>query len=365
MKNIPVIIVLMLAQVIFSQTQIKVMSYNLLDFPQAPPDNRENILKSILSNIQPDIFMVCELQTETGANTILNTSLQTTDNRYARAVFVNNRSTTYHNLQQLVFYNTQKLLLTGQSEIITSLRDINHYNFTLKTENMIANPIYLDVFVAHLKSSTGSSNENKRLDMVLDFTTSLASIPSNHFVIFGGDFNLYKNTEPAYQELLDITNAIVLVDPLNRPGNWHSNSTFKDIHTQSTRNSSFTDGLGNFFGAGGNLDDRFDFILMSKNLENNTNLHYVSGSYKSFGNNGNCFDKSINNINCTGVFSQEIRDNLYNMSDHLPVVMELETPENTLGIEQLQQIKPVLFTEGNIINTWLKMTTNIDLTGKQ
>ncbi len=366
MKKRLLLLVLLIGQIIFSQTQLKLMSYNLLDFPQAPPANRENNLKTILNNIQPDIFMVCELQTEAAANTILDTSLQTTDNRYARANFVINQSGSYPgDLQQLVFYNTKKLSLTGQLEIITSLRDINHYNFTLKTVNMSTNPIYLDVFVAHLKASTGTSNRNKRSAMVLDFTSTLSSIPSNHFVVIGGDFNLYTNTEPAYQELLDSTNAVILVDPLNRPSNWHNNSSFKDIHTQSTRNSSFTDGVGNFFGAGGNLDDRFDFILISKNLQTSTNLHYVTGTYKSYGNNGDCFNKSINDTSCTGTFSQATRDNLYNMSDHLPVIMELETPENTLSIKKQQYVQPIILSSGNIIKNWLQMTPTTDLTGKK
>jgi len=367
MKKYLSVLILLIGQIIFSQTQLKLMSYNLLDFPEAIPNPRENYLKNILDNIKPDVFMVCELETEAGANLILNTSLATSDNRYARANFVINQSGSYPgDIQQLVFYNTQKLNLTGQSEIITTVRDINHYNFTLKTVNMNINPIYLDVFVAHLKSSTGTSNKNKRRDMVLDFTSALASVPNSHFVVIGGDFNLYSNTEPAYQELLDTTNAIVLVDPLNRPGNWHNNSNFEDIHTQSTHTYTFyNDGAGNYYGAGGGLDDRFDFILMSKNLETSTDLHYVSGTYKSYGNNGNCFNKRINDISCTGIFSQETRDNLYNMSDHLPVIMELETPENTLGIEKQQLIKPIVFTRGNLINKWLEMTSTLNLAGSR
>jgi len=340
------------------------MSYNLLDFPTHIPNARENYLKNILDYVQPDIFMVCELQNEAAANLILNTSLATSDNRYARAVFVPNQSSSYQDLQQLAFYNTHKLELTNQTEVVTVVRDINHYTFKLKTVDEATNPIYLDVFVAHLKSSTGSSNESQRAEMAQDFTNSLGSIPSSHFVLIGGDFNLYTNTESAYQELLDNTNAIVLVDPINRPGNWHNNSSFSDIHTQSTHTYSFyNDGAGNYYGAGGGLDDRFDFILMSKNLETNTNLHYVSGTYKSYGNNGDCFNKNINDTSCSGTFSQTIRNNLYNMSDHLPVIMELETPENTLGIEKQQLIKPIVFTRGNIINNWLEMTSNIDLTG--
>lgn len=364
MKKNLFILSFFLSLTLFSQTQLKVMSYNLLDFPEEIPNPRENYLKNILDDIQPDIFMVCELETEAGADLILNTSLATTDNRYARAAFVGNQSSTYQGLQQLVFYNSHKLALTNQTEVITVVRDINHYTFKLKTVDVTTNPIFLEVYVAHLKSSTGTTNVNQRAEMAQDFTSSLGRIPSNHFVIIGGDFNLYKNTEPAYQELLDNTNAIVLVDPINKSGNWHNSNSYIDIHTQSTHTNQFYHLSSNCCGAPGGLDDRFDFILMSKNLQTSTDLHYVSGTYKAYGNNGNCFNKSINDTSCTGTYSQTIRDNLYNMSDHLPVVMQLETPQNTLAVKENQKLKSVIFTNGNLISNWLDLKFNTNFNGQ-
>lgn len=364
MKKTLLILSLFLAFTTNAQTRIKVMSYNLLDFPTQFPNDRFPYLTAILDNVQPDIFMVCELADAATADLILNNALRTQDDHYSRAVFTANTSSSYTDLQQLVFYDNHKLLLTAQTLIKTYIRDINHFTFKLKTENSASNPIYLDVFVAHLKSSTGAPYEGNRLDMVNSFTATLSSIPANHFVLIGGDFNLYTSSEPAYQKLLNATNAIVLVDPINRPGNWNSNSSFQDIHTQSTRGSSFTDGLGNYYGAGGYLDDRFDFILMSKNLQTSTDLHYVTNTYKAFGNNGNCYNKAINDASCSGTFSQTIRNNLYNMSDHLPVVMELETPENTLAVSLQSIAESVIFIRGNVVTDWLELKTPDNLKGQ-
>ena len=55
-----------------AQGTIKTMFYNLLEFPSAQPSNREQILMEILDNYEPDIFMVCELESEYGADLILN-----------------------------------------------------------------------------------------------------------------------------------------------------------------------------------------------------------------------------------------------------------------------------------------------------
>jgi len=74
----------------------------------------------------------------------------------------------------------------------------------------------------------------------------------------------------------------------------------------------------------------------------NPNLQYKTDSYKAYGNNGNCYNNNINDINCGGVYNQIIRDALYNMSDHLPVVMELETDQEIviLDIPQQQLAQP-------------------------
>ncbi len=345
-----------------AQETINTMFYNLLEFPDAPPSNRADILKTILDDYKPDLFMVCELKSEEGANAILNTSLHTNSNRYLKATYVSNQSNIQTDLQQLVFYNSKKLILESQDLINTGIRDINHYLFKLNTTTATINPIYLDVFVAHLKSSQGQDNEQKRLNMVLDFTSTLTAIPSNHFVLFSGDLNLYTSQEDAYQELLDPTNAIVLKDPIDRPGKWHINSTFKDIHTQSTRKSNVNfDG----FGAGGDLDDRFDFILISENLENSSTLKYKPNSYKAYGNNGNCYNKSINDPTCNGSeYNSSIRDALYNMSDHLPVVLQLET-DQALSIEENNIIENYLqFKNGNLISDAITLTVNSSILGK-
>lgn len=311
-------------------------------------ENRTPVLKNILDSFQPDLLLVCELENNDGANQILNNALQTEDNRYNKANFTPNQSSTDTSLQQLVFYNQHLMTLVDQSVITTTIRDINHYNFQLNTN---AEEIHLHVFVGHLKSSTGTDNVNARYEMVQQFTNYLQQIPANSYVIFGGDFNLYRSSESGYQEILDPTNAIVLVDPINSPGTWSGNASFQNIHTQSplTTNSHFRTSGGSWEGITGGMDDRFDFLMISQNMTNNGSLHYVTDTYASYGNNGNCYNLDINNTDCTGIYSQELRNSLHNMSDHLPVVMKLES-NYTLSIEQNQLQNFIQFTSSNVAN---------------
>ena len=74
-------------------------------------------------------------------------------------------------------------------------------------------------------------------------------------------------------------------------------------------------------------EERYDIIMMdNKMLNANSKLKYVDGSYKAYGNDGNAYNSDIN-ISNNGVVSETVAQALYNMSDHLPVVLQLQTDQ--------------------------------------
>lgn len=325
---ITLIAVCFFANALFSQENIKMMFYNVLNYPIQEPASRIQDLGVIIDDYRPDVFMICELNNEEGANNILNV-MQALNADYKRAVFQLNTSDDnlgdQNDLQNMLYYDSSKFILENQFIVTTTYRDFNHYVLKLKTANIDTDPKYLDVFITHLKSSIGTANQQLRLDMVNDFVAYLETLPSNSNVVFGGDLNLYTSSEPAFQELVDATNNITFVDPADRVGSWSNNTNYLDVFTQSTRTAS---GLG---GATGGFDDRFDFILTSENMLTNSDLYFVPDSYQVYGNNNNpnCYNQEINSIDCDGAeFSSTIRDALYVMSDHLPVTIELHTTES-------------------------------------
>ena len=257
-----------------SQETFKVMFYNLLNFPLQDATKIQN-LEIILEDYSPDLFMVCELNNQTGADAILN-SLQTINPNYDSAVFVTNSSDDtigdQNDLQNFIYFDSSKFILESQTIMPTLFRDFNHYTFKLNTANQASNPIFIHFIVCHLKSSSGTTNQNLRKQMVDDLITYLDTLPSTDYVILGGDLNVYTNSEPAFVELLDATNNITFIDPANRVGSWHNNTNYVDVFTQSTRTQ--TD-LG---GATGGFDDRFDFILTSENILTNLDIFYVTNS---------------------------------------------------------------------------------------
>lgn len=356
MKKLLFLVCITLHSIAFCQNSVNVMFYNLYRFPLQPPSNRENILKDILNTYHPDLFMTCELINEDGADRILNNALNYGGiSKYGRAAFIVTQSDTTDPLHQMVFYNKDKLTLIQQKVYPTKVRDINHYTFML---NASGDTVFLDAFVAHLKSSEGPTNRQLRLEMVDTFVKKLEEIPTNHYVLFAGDFNFYSSyNERAYPRILDTNNHIVMVDPIYMTGKWNNNDSFKAIHTQATRISSAGFGEG---GASGGMDDRFDFIMMSKNLEQQGSLQYLNGSYKAYGNNGNCFDNRIDAYDCEGPYSLQLRQDLYNMSDHIPVVMQLLTDkEFVVGIKNAPPANNIfLFLNGNMVRDFLKIKMN-------
>lgn len=93
LKKIPFFLLVLVSSIGVSQEDYTLMFYNLLDFPEAPPANRDEILHELLEDVQPDIFMVCELQDATGADLILNSVLNDIgDTVYTMPTFVPNTS---------------------------------------------------------------------------------------------------------------------------------------------------------------------------------------------------------------------------------------------------------------------------------
>jgi len=165
------LLILISFQSLFAQETFKTMFYNVLNYPDQAPASRINDLAIILDDYQPDIFMICELNNEAGANTILST-IQTINSNFLRASFQENTSDNtigdQNDLQNMIYYDSSKFTLenfntasgTLDQYIVTTLfRDFNHYRLKLNTTNQNTNPLFLNVIVAHLKASSGPQNE--------------------------------------------------------------------------------------------------------------------------------------------------------------------------------------------------------------
>jgi len=311
---------------ITTQAQIKLLCYNLLNFPTGNLQGRADTLKNIIDYTRPHLLMIQELKTAEGLQEITDVMNEIGYGDFSHPEFIPQQSpgSPLNLLQQSIVYDTEIFRLKSAGVVLTDYRDINEYILYLNDPMLAsgADTTFLYTYVTHLKSSTGTDNEQARLSMVNYLIDHFQTLPEGSHVIFSGDFNLYNNTEPAYLAITNPDNPIVMRDPLSSLGNW-AGTTFahKEILTQSTRSSTIFDD-----GAGGGVDDRFDFIMLSESLMNQASaLAYTLDSFRSVGNTGNCYNQSITECDLGNEVPIDVLQSIYYMSDHIPQYCELHS----------------------------------------
>ncbi len=277
-------------------------------------------LRLILNEIKPDIFTVNEMSSSQIVHQhMLDKNLNTGGINHYRKV--NYNPTSSSNIVNMLYYDSRKLRLKKQSVAQSLVRDIDVYELYYNSNDLDqGDTTFIICVVAHLKAGSSNSDRQTRKVQVENTMQYLEQHYTDDNVLFMGDFNFYSGYEPGFQTMLNYSNpSMRFIDPIGQIGDWNNNSFYAPIHTQSTHTSA-TSGCP----AGGGMDDRFDFILISDEVRFGTDhVLYVPGSYKAFGQDGNRFNGAINGPPANTAVSQEIADALFNFSDHLPVVLKL------------------------------------------
>lgn len=175
------VLVLVMCQFVMAQDTVKVMYYNVLNYPGSTPE-RVNYFRTIMQYSLPDVLLITEMLNEEGADDLLNLGLNAgAVDYYERAPFSDGPDT-----DNMLYFNSNKFSLRSQNVISTVLRDINEYILYKKGPDLAAgDTVFMRFFVAHLKSSTGSSNEQQRLEEVMEVGQYLADngITENYVLV--------------------------------------------------------------------------------------------------------------------------------------------------------------------------------------
>ncbi len=307
------VLTLLISSFVLAQdVNFRVMTYNGLKLDGTDTD-RQSAFQTVLQAANPDVLLMQEIVDAAGADLIL-TALNAGGNQYSRATFINGVDT-----DNMLFYRTSIGTLTSQNEIPTALREFSEYVMQIGDNE-------IRFYSAHLKASSGSTNEQKRLDEVTVLRNHLNNLPAGTEFVVVGDFNMYDSNEPAYQKFIanEADNDGRAEDPLafsGGVGDWHINPAFANVHTQSPRTTQFGGG------AHGGLDDRFDFILTSFGINDNSKVDMIPGTYTAFGNDGNHFDTSLLDGPNSAV-SATVAQAIHDASDHLPVYADFVSLSN-------------------------------------
>jgi len=305
---------------------LRVMTYNLMYFGSSTTDCtpainvqsvKEQHLRTIIPHVRPHIIGFQEVGPSSAVTlSILNNVLNTAgESRWSRANLMNPSGSS---IVSILYYDNQKLGVSRQFPISTSVRDIMYYRLFHREIPPSGDTIWLNVLVLHLKAGSTPSDVATRAQETAVLMSYLDQQNLNENLLVMGDFNVTSSSELAYSQLVNHTQPDNrFYDPINRPGTWNNNSVFAQWHTQSTRSS------GTVCFSGGGLDDRFDQILVNRRvLGDSSGIRYITGSYKSIGNDGQRFQGNVQSPFNSSV-PVAVANALYNVSDHLPVVLDL------------------------------------------
>jgi hypothetical protein len=285
------------------------MTYNLLNYS----GGRDAAFRTVLAEAQPDVLLVEEILSQAAVNNFRDAVLNVVNpGEWTAGPFVNGSDT-----DNGMFYRTASVEFVSHFVIGTALRDIDEYTVRPATHTSPAADVRL--YVVHLKASQGSDNVAKRLAEVTLMRSRMETFPlGGHYAVMG-DFNIYTATESPYQYMINPSNGLagVVQDPIGREGNWHTNPTFADVHTQSPRTTQFGGG------APGGMDDRFDLILVGPAMQDGEGFDALESTYTAVGQDGMHYDGAINVPPYT-VVDSTTASALHDASDHLPVFVDCQ-----------------------------------------
>ncbi len=350
-----------------AQDTLTVLQYNLLQYgnnyggcnsTNNKVSTKDGYIKTIVNYVKPDIFTVNEMVASEAMMEhllgVLNTSWT---NRYQRPAFIKDNAPY---LANVLYYNSRKLTFQKQYIAQSYVRDINVYQLYYNSPNLVnGDTAFVICVVAHLKAGSGTDNSNKRKVMAANTMNFIKNLDQNANYLLMGDFNLYNDSEPAWQQFTGNSNQnINFNDPVNQSGNWNNNYAFRYYHTQSTHN--YDNGCASY----GGMDDRFDFILISNYIKSGTeHVKYVNGSYWAVGQDGKHFNKGLLDSPTNTSVPSGVLSALGNNSDHLPVTLKLSI-DQPVGIDEYQysQFTGISFT--NPVENWLQLQISAAVNGK-
>lgn len=303
---------------------VKVMTYNLLNYPSASGAAREDEFRTIFTAVHPDVVISQEITgtTDVGMNQFVSNVLNSIyPGEYVAGPWIHGNDT-----NNVLYYRTAVFDFVSADTIGTPLRAIHH--FVLRLDGYAATGGELHLYSAHLKASATQADQDQRTDECTRWRNRANLLPAGTNFLGGGDFNMRSSSETAYGVLTgsQADNDGRFFDPINTPGTWNNNSSFALIHSQSPM------GTNSYGGATGGIDDRFDILLASSSLMDAEGMSYVASTYRTYGNDGQHFNLTIDAAP-TIPEGAAMATALAGASDHMPVILELQVPAkvNTLA----------------------------------
>jgi len=116
-----------IAKISGSVEKIRIVSWNILNYPDLNGEPREEYFRSILESLSPDILVVQEMASTYGVNQFLTNVMKPISKKYKAAKFYDGPDT-----DSALFYDKSKFKVQRPQQILTSFRDISEYSVKIK-----------------------------------------------------------------------------------------------------------------------------------------------------------------------------------------------------------------------------------------
>ena len=324
-----VVIFIVLGWVASASAQLRVMHYNIAGY-----QGDDAALKDVLAAMhadnkmgwaQPvDIFLFNEVNNTAWPKIIAAVNASAPAGvTYTAGTYTSASGETSASGAQAMFYRSDTLteITSGHADIFSGAsRYCDRWQMQIKGYTSALSKFY--VYGAHLKASTGSTNEALRNTGMKAIRANADALGAGIPCIYTGDFNFYNNTEDGYVSLIAAGNGQG-VDPYGN-GNWTgASNSWKQTQAPMI--------VGYNGMVGGGLNDRFDFIVPSLGAADGKGISAMTSTMRVPGNDGNHYNIDINAGNNTYYPTEIARsnllaDNLGMASDHITQLMEFQVP---------------------------------------
>src|SRR5262249_38885103 len=300
---------------------LRLINYNVLNYPGTTGPARDPSYRTILSPLSPDVFVADEMTSAAGCTEFLRSLNTMEPGQWANAPFLDGNDTDAE-----LFYKPSKVQYLGEWAFYPNPANLLRFVhvWRLKPVGYSSDAAEFRIYAVHLKASMGF--EAQRLAECTGLRDSMNAMPPGTHAFICGDFNFYTGLEPGMQKLIEnqANNIGQMYDPLGFSGlSWQDNLTLQPYWTQSPCK---TGDVGCAPGAAtGGLDDRFDLILPTNPWKDGAGLRLDPGSYIAAGKHGLHHNNSTQ-APPTIPEGAAYATALHSVSDHLPVRVDIRLP---------------------------------------